>query len=75
MQDPQQPRSLHEHQGSGNTAEAAPAPLSPTERQQLSGNVDGTASGSDTRGSIVDPNDPQNRVAHEQPGTDPTSQP
>ena len=67
MQDPQQPRSSNEHQGA---AEAAPPPLSPTERQRLGGNADGTASGSDTRGSIADPHDPQNRIAHEQPSTE-----
>jgi len=75
MQDPQQPRSSNEHRGAGErTAEAAPPPLSPTERQQLSGNVGGTASGSDTGGSIADPNDPQNRIAHEQPSTEATGQ-
>lgn len=73
MQDPGT-ESLHQGAGGSTQPQAAesPPPLSPTERQRLSGNEDGHASGSDASGSISDPDDPQNRIAHEQPGASTT---
>lgn len=61
--------SLHKGASGATQPQAAesPPPLSPTERQRLSGNEDGHAGGSDASSSIADPDDPQNRIAHEQP--------
>ena len=68
----QDPGAESLHQGAGGAiqpqADESPPPLSPTERQRLSGNEDGHASGSDASRSIADPDDPQHRIAHEQPG-------